>query len=130
MRFVLAFLLLLGWTGTALANLSLCNRANHPARIALGRFNGTDWMSEGWWIVDAGKCQSLISGALKARYYYLYTSDGSSGSWPGSHGFCVGAGKNFQVYGRENCAKRGFDTRSFYEIDTQQKPDYTTYISD
>ncbi|HEY2069138.1 MAG: DUF1036 domain-containing protein [Rhizomicrobium sp.] len=130
MRFVPALLLFLGLTGPALADLSVCNRTAHSARIALGRFNGTDWMSEGWWRVDADKCRTLISGALKARYYYLYAADGGAGSWPGSHGFCVGAAQSFQIYGREDCAKRGFDRRSFYEIDTEQKSDYTTYIAD
>jgi uncharacterized membrane protein len=130
MRFVLASLLFITFTGPALASLSICNRTNHPARIALGRFNGTNWMSEGWWNVQAEKCQMLITGALKARYYYLYAADGSSGGWPGSHNFCVGARDSFQAFGRDNCAGRGYDSKSFYQIDTEQKPDYTTYISD
>jgi uncharacterized membrane protein len=130
MRFVLAALFVFACTGPALANLSICNRASHPARIALGRFNGTDWMSEGWWNVKAGKCQPLITGALKARFYYLYAADGSSGGWPGSHDFCVGNGESFQVFGRDNCAGRGFDRKSFYEIDTEQRSDFTSYISD
>jgi uncharacterized membrane protein len=130
MRFVLAALLLAACTGPALAGLSICNRTSHPARIALGRFNGTDWMSEGWWNVQVSKCETLIKGELKARYYYLYTSDNSAGGWPGAHNFCIGAGEIFQVFGRENCAGRGYDRKSFYEIDTEQKSDYTTYISD
>lgn len=130
MRFVFAALLVVACTGPALADLSICNHAGHPAHVAIGRFNGTDWMSEGWWDVGAGKCQALIKGALKARYYYLYTSDGSSGYWPGEHAFCIGKGNAFQVYGRENCAGRGYDRKSFYQIDTEQKQDFTTYISD
>jgi uncharacterized membrane protein len=130
MRFVLAALFVLVCSGPALANLAICNRASHPARIALGRFNGTDWMSEGWWKVEAGKCETLITGALKARYYYLYASDGSSGGWPGSHAFCIGTGERFQVFGRDNCAGRGFDRKDFYEIDTEQRSDFTSYISD
>jgi uncharacterized membrane protein len=130
MRFALAVLALVAGTGPALADLSLCNHADRAARIALGRFNGTDWMSEGWWAVPAGKCQVLVKGKLKARYYYLYAADGSAGSWPGTHSFCVGAGESFQVFGRDNCAARGYDHRDFYEIDTQDKLDYTTYLAD
>jgi uncharacterized membrane protein len=130
MRFALAALLLVACTGPALAGLSVCNRASHPARMALGRFNGTDWMSEGWWNVQPAKCETLIKGELKARYYYLYSSDGSSGGWPGAHNFCIGTGETFQVFGRDNCGSRGFSRQSFYEIDTEQKSDYTTYISD
>lgn len=135
MRFVFAALFLAAFffaacTGPALANLSVCNRASESARIALGRFNGTGWMSEGWWNIASGKCQMLVAGALKARYYYLYAADRSSGSWPGSHNFCIGNGENFRVFGRDNCAGRGFDHKSFYQIDTEQRSDYTSYISD
>jgi uncharacterized membrane protein len=130
MRFFFAALFAIVSAGPALANFSVCNRADHAARIALGRFNGIDWMSEGWWDVGAGKCQVLIEGQLKGRYYYLLTNDSSAGVWPGAHNFCVGAKESFRIYGRDNCAGRGYDRKGFYQIDTEQKLDYTTYISD
>ena len=75
--------------GSADARLAVCNKAARAASVALGRFNGTEWMSEGWWTIAPGTCADLIVSPLDARFYYLYASDGSSGMWAGSTAFCT-----------------------------------------
>jgi uncharacterized membrane protein len=111
----LAFLLL---AAPAQAGLSVCNKGKHPARVALGRFDGRDWGSEGWWTLAPGRCSDVVKGKLDARYYYLYGADGDSGVWDGATAFCVGAGEKFSIAGRGNCAARGYDRRRFFRIDT------------
>jgi len=112
------------------AGLIVCNKTAAPAKFALGRFNGRHWVSEGWWSLDGHRCTTVISAPLKARYYYLYATDGGPGSWDGSRDFCVSTAGRFKIAGRRDCAARGFERRGFFEMDTGQKTDYTQSLSD
>jgi uncharacterized membrane protein len=102
----------------AQAALTVCNKAAHPARVALGRFDGRDWASQGWWLLAPGQCAAVVPGKLDARYYYLYATDGQAGVWDGNTGFCVAATQKFAISGRGNCAERGYDRKRFFRIDT------------
>jgi uncharacterized membrane protein len=102
----------------AQAALTVCNKAGHPARVALGRFDGRDWASQGWWLLAPGQCADVVTGKLDARYYYLYATDGQAGVWDGNTGFCVAATQKFAISGRGNCAERGYDRKRFFRIDT------------
>jgi uncharacterized membrane protein len=115
---------------TASAKFVLCNKATRAASVALGHFNGTDWMSEGWWTITAGNCMELISGPLDARYYYVYGSDGNSGAWDGGTTFCTSPSRRFSIVGRQSCPSRGYDQRGFFKIDTGKAPSWTQSLSD
>lgn len=115
--------------GTALAGFNVCNKTGQDVRAALGRFDGTNWTSEGWWTVKAGSCTALLTGPLQGRFYYLYATDGASGTWDGKTRFCVAPEKRFKSASRADCAKRGFDRRGFFEVDTGKKPDWTQTLS-
>lgn len=124
---VLLFLLL---AQPAQAALTVCNKTSHPAKVALGRFDGTQWISQGWWTIKGNGCETVITTPLDARYYYLYASDGGPGSWDGGHDFCTASSETFQAIGRGDCAKRSYDRKGFFEVDTGEKPDYTQSLSD
>lgn len=113
----------------ALAAFNVCNKSNLSVRAAIGRFDGTSWTSEGWWTIAPSACAALLSGPLQGRYYYLYASDGAAGTWEGKTHFCVAPDKRFRSVGRVDCAKRGFDQRGFFEVDTGKKPDWTQSLS-
>jgi uncharacterized membrane protein len=113
----------------ALAAFNVCNRTGQPAKVAIGRFDGTSWTSQGWWTVKPKACERLLTGPLQGRYYYLYASDGAGGTWEGKTHFCVSPDKRFQAVGRGSCAKRRLDTRGFFEVDTGKKPDWTQSLS-
>jgi uncharacterized membrane protein len=130
MRLMFAGLALLALSAPAQAGLTLCNKTAHPAKVALGRFDGTQWGSEGWWAVAPGKCETLIPAALDARYYYLYASDGGAGTWDGTFSFCVDAKDRFAITGRGDCAARGFSRKGFYQVDTGHDTNVTKSISD
>ena len=75
-------------------------------------------------------CADLVTGPLQARYYYLYASDGAAGTWEGKTAFLRRARRpSFRAAGRGDCAKRGFDRRGFFEVDTGNKPDWTQTLS-
>lgn len=120
MRFLsFAILTFMIAAGTAQAGLTVCNRGKLPAKVALGRFDGRDWMSEGWWGVAAGACADLIKTPLDARFYYLYGTDNAAGIWDGGTAFCIGRNAKFSIKGRADCARRGYDRKRFFQIDTQ-----------
>jgi uncharacterized membrane protein len=130
MRFVIALCVLMAAASPADAGLSVCNKGTHDVKVALGLFNGTRWISEGWWQVGEKKCVQLTSGHLDARYYYLYATDGASGTWDGGKNFCVGTADKFAIVGRGACAARGYDRRGFFEVDTTDQLNWTQSLSD
>ncbi|HEY1711244.1 MAG TPA: DUF1036 domain-containing protein [Rhizomicrobium sp.] len=129
MRLILLSFLFLAAAVPAEASFTVCNKGSHTAKIALGRFNGRDWESDGWWTVKPNICTQVLLGPLEARYYYLYATDGRTGTWDGSHGFCVQTGK-FSISGRGNCTARGYDRKGFFQVDTGKAADYTHKLSD
>jgi uncharacterized membrane protein len=120
MRFLpfLIFAFALG-VGPAQAGLTVCNKSKHPAKIALGGFDGRNWTSHGWWAVAPGACADLIKSPLDARYYYLYGTDDAAGVWDGGTGFCVARSEKFSIQGRADCTRRGYDRKRFFQVDTQ-----------
>lgn len=116
-------------TAPALAAFNVCNKSDLATRVALGRFDGTNWTSQGWWTVVPKSCVRLLTGPLQARYYYLYATDGAGGSWEGKTHFCTAPGAKFLAPGRNDCGKRGFDRRGFFEVDTGKSPEWTQTLS-
>ena len=111
------------------ASFNVCNKASLKARVALGRFDGTNWTSMGWWTIDPKSCAGLLTGPLDARYYYVYATDGAAGTWEGGTHFCVTPNAKFTIPGRANCSGRGFDRRGFFEVDTGGAADWTQTLS-
>jgi uncharacterized membrane protein len=131
MRFAAVLAVLLAATGPAGAALHVCNQGKVLAvKVAVGRFNGVRWISEGWWPVAPGKCAELVPGKLVARYYYMYATDGAVGTWDGGKSFCTAASDKFSIVGRGGCSARGYDRRGFFEIDTGNRFDFTQTLSD
>ncbi|HJS45649.1 MAG TPA: DUF1036 domain-containing protein [Rhizomicrobium sp.] len=134
-RTTLLLAVTLGMTGLplmadpAFAAFNVCNRSSLAVRAAIGRFDGTHWTSEGWWTIQPQACAPILTGPLQGRFYYLYASDGAAGTWEGKTYFCVAPDKRFRAVGRGTCAKRGFDRRGFFEVDTGKKPDWTQSLS-
>ncbi len=96
-------LALAAFDAPARAEFNVCNKTSVPTRVAIGRFDGKNWTSEGWWTIKGQTCSSLIPGRLDSRYYYLYATDGT-GAWDGKTHFCVAPDTKFKAPGRANCA--------------------------
>jgi uncharacterized membrane protein len=130
MRTALAAVLVLLIAPPADAAFAVCNRTPHETMVALGRFDGTAWSSQGWWTVAPGTCQTLLGSPLDARYYYLYATDGGAGSWDGKKGFCVTGWGKFTIRGRAGCEAHGYERKGFFEIDTGEARDYVQTLAD
>ena len=129
MRFVLVLAALMAVASPAHAGFSVCNNSALPTKVAIAHFDGTRWGSIGWWEIAPGKCAELLKGRLEARYYYLYATDGATGTWEGSKNFCVGTAGRFSIVGRSGCEAQGFDHRGFFEVDTGKSLDWTQMLS-
>jgi len=112
----------------AQARLDVCNETDSRVGIAIGYHDGEDWVSEGWWHLDARQCGPVVESALIARYYYLFALDlDAGGGWSGQSTLCVAPGE-FIIAGRTSCEARGHNTAGFFEIDTATSPDWTVRL--
>src|SRR3970040_2620955 len=74
----------------ALADLKLCNNTQNRVGVALGYKDAKGWASEGWWNIGPNACETLLKGALIARYYYIYAVDyDKGGAWGGKAIMCT-----------------------------------------
>ena len=85
----------------AQADFRLCNNTGSRVGVALGYKDAEGWTTEGWWNVPARTCETLLRGALVARYYYIYAVDyDRGGEWSG-HAFMCSREKEFTIRGTE-----------------------------
>jgi uncharacterized membrane protein len=127
---VLATALLAVSAHPAKADFRLCNNTGSRVGVSLGYKDAEGWTTEGWWNVSARSCETLLRGALVARYYYIYSVDyDRGGEWSG-HAFMCSREKEFTIRGTENCLARGYDQTGFFEVDTGEQRSWTVQLTD
>lgn len=113
----------------ALADLKLCNNTQNRVGVALGYKDPKGWASEGWWNIGPNACETLLKGALIARYYYIYAVDyDKGGAWGGKAVMCT-RDKIFTIRGIKDCKERGYQKTGFFEVDTKEESDWTVSLS-
>ena len=114
----------------AMADFRLCNNTGSRVGVSLGYKDAEGWTTEGWWNVSARSCETLLRGALVARYYYIYAVDyDRGGEWSG-HAFMCSREKEFTIRGTGNCLARGYDRTGFFEVDTAEQRSWTVQLTD
>jgi uncharacterized membrane protein len=114
----------------AYADLRVCNETGDQVSIALGYRAERGWQSEGWWVANPQQCAIVYRGDLSSRFYYLYVADDiGGGSWDGSVYMCT-RDESFTIFGVEDCLARGYERTGFFEIDTQNRSDWTLQLTD
>jgi uncharacterized membrane protein len=114
----------------AKADFRLCNNTGGRVGVAIGYKDNEGWTTEGWWNVSARSCETLLRGALVARYYYIYAVDyDRGGEWSGKAYMCSRE-KEFTIRGTENCLARGYDRTGFFEVDTSEQRSWTVQLTD
>jgi uncharacterized membrane protein len=114
----------------ARADFRLCNNTSSRVSVALAYTNGQSWVSEGWWNIKAGACETLLRGPLAAQYYYVYAMDERGGEWKGKAFMCT-RDREFRIDGREDCFVRGYDRSGFFEVDTgKDAKNWTVQLTD
>jgi uncharacterized membrane protein len=126
----LALVVLCLWNNPARADFRLCNNTASRVGIALGYKDAEGWTTEGWWNVSSRTCETLLKGALVARFYYIYALDyDRGGEWSGQ-AFMCSRDKEFTIKGTENCLARGFDRTGFFEVDTADQRAWTVQLTE
>ncbi len=123
-------LTVLGWAGPAAADLRICNQTSSRVGVAVGYRDERGWVSEGWWNMTPGNCETLLRGALRARFYYIFAVDyDRGGEWGGRHFLCTQQ-RAFTIRDGENCQQRGYERTGFFEIDTGELVTWTVQLTD
>jgi uncharacterized membrane protein len=121
---------LLAFSTPAHAELRICNETANLVSVALGYRAERGWMSEGWWQTPPGDCRVLYQGDLQKRFYYLYAVDDiGGGAWDGQVFMCT-RDETFTIFGVEDCLARGYERTGFFEIDTQNRTDWTLQLTE
>lgn len=114
----------------ARADLRMCNQTASKVGISLGYRDTQGWVTEGWWDVAPKGCETLLRGALAARFYYVYAVDYTrGGEWNGRSLMCT-RDTEFTIRGVEDCLARGYDRNGFYEVDTGEQKSWTIQLTD
>jgi uncharacterized membrane protein len=114
----------------ARADLRMCNMTGSRIGIALGYRDSGGWVPEGWWNLSAKGCETLLKGALAARYYYVFAVDyDRGGEWSGRSLMCT-RDREFTIRGVEDCLARGYDRNGFFEVDTGEQKSWTIQLTD
>ena len=125
-----ALLVLAVSAGSALADFRLCNNTGGRVGVAIGYKDAEGWTTEGWWNISARSCDTLLRGALVARFYYIYAVDyDRGGEWSG-HAYMCSREKEFTIRGTEDCLARGYDRTGFFEVDTTEQRSWTVQLTD
>ena len=112
------------------ADFRLCNNTGSRVGVAIGYKDAEGWTTEGWWNISPRSCETLLRGALVARYYYIYAVDyDRGGEWSG-HAFMCSRDKEFTIRGTDNCLARGYDRTGFFEVDTTEQRSWTVQLTD
>jgi uncharacterized membrane protein len=114
----------------AYADLKVCNQTADPVSVALGYRAARGWESEGWWVAAPSQCATVFQGNLNSRFFYLFAADDiGGGAWDGSVYMCT-RDDTFTIFGVEDCLARGYERTGFFEVDTQNKTDWTLQLTD
>lgn len=114
----------------ASANLRICNKTVSRVGVALGYKDAQGWVTEGWWNMLPGACETLLEGPLAARFYYLRAVDyDRGGEWGGPHIMCA-HGKLFTIRETNDCVARGYEQAGFFEIDTGELSTWTVQLTE
>jgi uncharacterized membrane protein len=114
----------------AQADFRLCNNTSNKVGIAVGYKENDGWTTEGWWNLAARSCETVLRGALVARFYYIYAVDyDRGGEWSGQAFMCTRE-KEFTIRGTDDCLARGYDRTGFFEVDTGDQPSWTVQLTE
>lgn len=116
--------------GQAQADFRLCNNSTGRVSVAIAYTDSRSWISEGWWNLKSGDCETLLRGPLVAQYYYVYAMDERGGEWKNRAFMCT-RDREFRIEGRQDCYARGFDRTGFFEVDTgRDAKSWTVQLTD
>ena len=117
-------------SGPTHAEFLVCNQLLDVVNVALGQQLADSFRTEGWWTIGANQCATVIRGALRNRYVFVYATDVfGQAVLEGTSPMCVDD-RRFTIQGTESCWQRGFREAGFVEVDTQDVDHWTLFLSE
>ncbi len=106
------------------AQFTVCNQSPKVARVAIGYWDNSNYVTEGWWTLLPGSCTITHTKSLRWQWYYVYgeTETDSSGHydvWDGDIPLCIDRSEDFKIVGNTACHT------GFYEINTGLSKEWT-----
>ena len=130
MRTLLASLAFLALTAPALADFKVCNDTEGEVGVSVGYKADKEWITEGWWLIPAKGCASVVQGKLKSRFFYVFAEEErAGGQWRGPVFMCT-SNKQFRITGMKDCYARGHEQMGFFEVDTGQQSSWQVRLSE
>jgi hypothetical protein len=82
-------------------------------------------------VAEPTDCVTIYRGDLESRrYYYVYAADDvSGGAWDGDVYMCT-RDETFTIFGVEDCLARGYERTGFFEVDTNNKSNWTLQLTE
>jgi len=112
------------------AGYTLCNDTKAEFGAAIGQKVGAAFVSRGWWTVAAASCSHLITDPIGGQKIWLRVERGKGPPLVGGpNGFCVTT-IEFDILGRENCAKRGLIAAGFAETNLKGASGFIAHVAD
>lgn len=116
-------------SGSARADLTVCNKTTAPVIFAVAFETTQDLVSQGWWTIMPDQCQIAISVPLDRQFYYHYAvSQELKVEWRGNFNFCTSDDPQFRISGAQSCEQRNYHTTGFRQTDVGTNKDYTLNI--
>jgi uncharacterized membrane protein len=111
------------------AGYTVCNDTGKPFWASVGLKKGKTFVSRGWWTVAGGSCSHLITEPVGGTRVWLRVErDKGSPLVAGPFGFCV-TNIEFEIQGRDNCAKRGLTEAGFVETNLRGTPGFSAHVA-
>ena len=123
-------LLALGLTlaaSPAEAQLSVCNKSTETVSIAVAYKTHGQMTSRGWYVAAPGECPTVVSGALRNRYYYIRARGVNGTEWSGPYSACTAQAKF--SYAGDGVCDGTFEPAAFFQIDTGSSSDWTQNLT-
>ena len=115
---------------TAPSGYAICDDSDKPIWVALGENKSGKFVSRGWWKIAAGGCAKAINEPLNSdRIWLLAQTPGGVPIVYGPNKFCT-TNVEFEIQGRENCARRGLVESGFAETKVKGMSGFTAHVSD
>lgn len=126
----LASLGLIATTGVAHAEFSVCNQTFDVVNVAVGQQEENGFHTQGWWVIGANQCATLIRDDLLNQYIYVYANDVfGQPLLQGTEPLCIGR-DSFSTLETESCWAQGYVQAKFFEVDTKAATRWTLFLSD
>ena len=112
------------------AGYSICNDTAKAVAASLGRKESADWISHGWWKIQAGGCAKVMPDLAGAESVFLFVQKINGPALvTGPAKFCV-ADIEFDIQGRDRCKQRGLTETGFAETKVKGLAGFAAHVGE